>query len=145
MAGEPFDLLVAAPGQIDGLIKEGKIISETRTDLTRSGIGVEVVDGEVGKLWILAQFGGVHPEASQPRPGQLPGQMRPVARHKVEKNAMLRQQLAVDAPRGVDGEVVDVDDKARIVTTPAYMLARRIGEAAQGIDKLCDAVVRMAR
>jgi len=44
-AGEPFDFLVATPGQIDGLIKEGKIIPETRTNLTRSGIGVEVRAG----------------------------------------------------------------------------------------------------
>jgi molybdate transport system substrate-binding protein len=44
-AGEPFDLLVASPAQIDGLIGEGKIIRETRTDLARSGIGVAVRAG----------------------------------------------------------------------------------------------------
>ena len=44
-AGEPFDVLVAAPGQIDGLIREGKVIPETRTNLTRSGIGVQVRAG----------------------------------------------------------------------------------------------------
>ena len=44
-AGEPFDLLVAAPLQIDELIRAGKIISETRTDLARSGIGVAVRTG----------------------------------------------------------------------------------------------------
>ena len=44
-AGEPFDFLVAAPGHIDGLIKDGKIIAETRTNLTRSGIGVQVRAG----------------------------------------------------------------------------------------------------
>ena len=44
-AGESFDFLVAAPGQIDGLVKAGKITAETRTDLTRSGIGVEVRAG----------------------------------------------------------------------------------------------------
>ena len=44
-AGEPFDFLVAAPGQIDALIREGKIIPETRTNLTRSGIGVQVRTG----------------------------------------------------------------------------------------------------
>ena len=44
-AGESFDFLVAAPGQIDELIKEGKIIPETRATLTRSGIGVEVRAG----------------------------------------------------------------------------------------------------
>ena len=43
--GEPFDFLVAAPGQMDALIREGKIIPETRTDLTRSGIGVQVRAG----------------------------------------------------------------------------------------------------
>jgi molybdate transport system substrate-binding protein len=41
-AGEPFDLLVAAPDHIDRLIAEGKVMAETRTDLTRSGIGVQV-------------------------------------------------------------------------------------------------------
>jgi molybdate transport system substrate-binding protein len=43
--GETFDLLVASPDQIDLLIKEGKIIAETRTNLARSGIGVEVRAG----------------------------------------------------------------------------------------------------
>ena len=44
-ANEPFDLLVAAPTQIDELIRVGKIIPETRTDLARSGIGVAVRAG----------------------------------------------------------------------------------------------------
>jgi molybdate transport system substrate-binding protein len=43
--GEPFDLLVAAPAQIDELIRAGRIIPETRTDLARSGIGVAVRAG----------------------------------------------------------------------------------------------------
>jgi molybdate transport system substrate-binding protein len=41
-AGESFDVLVAAPAHIDELIEQGKIIADTRTDLARSGIGVEV-------------------------------------------------------------------------------------------------------
>jgi molybdate transport system substrate-binding protein len=44
-AGEPFDLLVAAPAQIDELIRAGMIIPETRADLARSGIGVVVRAG----------------------------------------------------------------------------------------------------
>jgi molybdate transport system substrate-binding protein len=44
-AGEPFDVLVASPEQIDALIKEGKIIAETRTGLARSGVGVAVRAG----------------------------------------------------------------------------------------------------
>src|SRR5438045_2249313 len=43
--GEAFDFLVASPAQMDALIKEGKIIRESRTDLVRSGVGVEVRAG----------------------------------------------------------------------------------------------------
>lgn len=42
----------------------------------------------------------------------------------------------------VDDVVIDHDHK--IVSTPAYMLATSISEAAAGIDKLCAAVVEMA-
>ena len=49
-AGEPFDVLVAAPGQVDGLIKDGKIVAETRTNLVRSGIGVQVRAGATSEL-----------------------------------------------------------------------------------------------
>lgn len=44
-SGEPFDVLVAAPDQIDALVKDGFIIPETRSDLARSGIGVAVRRG----------------------------------------------------------------------------------------------------
>jgi molybdate transport system substrate-binding protein len=44
-AGEAFDVLVAAPGQIDELIAEGTIIGATRTDIASSGIGVAVRRG----------------------------------------------------------------------------------------------------
>ena len=44
-AGESFDLLVAAPGQIDELIAEGVIARETRIDIAHSGIGVAVRTG----------------------------------------------------------------------------------------------------
>lgn len=44
-AGEAFDLAVAAPAQIDGLVKDGKLLADTRTNVSRSGIGVEVRKG----------------------------------------------------------------------------------------------------
>ncbi|MGP0089720.1 MAG: molybdate ABC transporter substrate-binding protein [Xanthobacteraceae bacterium] len=44
-AGEPFDVFTGTPPQIAGLIKEGKVIADTRTNLVRSGIGVEVRAG----------------------------------------------------------------------------------------------------
>jgi len=43
--GESFDVLVAAPDQIDALANDGLIIPETRTALARSGIGVAVRTG----------------------------------------------------------------------------------------------------
>ena len=44
-AGEPFDVLVAAPPHIDELIRAKRIVARTRTDLARSGIGVAVRAG----------------------------------------------------------------------------------------------------
>jgi molybdate transport system substrate-binding protein len=44
-AGEPCDLLLVIDNQLDGLIKRGKILAESRTVLARSGIGVEVRAG----------------------------------------------------------------------------------------------------
>lgn len=43
----------------------------------------------------------------------------------------------------VDDVVIDAEQK--IVTTPAYMLATRIGEAAQGINKLVHEVLKLAQ
>jgi molybdate transport system substrate-binding protein len=44
-SGEPFDVVVTASPIVDGLIKNGKVIADTRADLGRSGIGVEVRAG----------------------------------------------------------------------------------------------------
>jgi len=44
-AGETVDIVVALPELIDSLIKDGRIIGETRTNLVRSGLGVEVQAG----------------------------------------------------------------------------------------------------
>ncbi len=44
-SGEPFDVVVTASPIVDGLIKDGMVIANTRADLARSGIGVEVRAG----------------------------------------------------------------------------------------------------
>jgi len=44
-AGEPFDIVVSPPPTIDALIKDRHVIADTRTDLVRSGVGVEVRAG----------------------------------------------------------------------------------------------------
>ena len=43
--GEPFDLAVLVDFQIDDLIKSGKLVADSRTDIMSSGIGVAVKRG----------------------------------------------------------------------------------------------------
>jgi molybdate transport system substrate-binding protein len=43
--GEPFDLTILAPPQIDALIKQNKIVADSRVVLARSGMGVMVRAG----------------------------------------------------------------------------------------------------
>jgi molybdate transport system substrate-binding protein len=44
-SGEPFDLAVLVDFQADDLIKAGKLVAETRTDVMKAGIGVAVKRG----------------------------------------------------------------------------------------------------
>jgi molybdate transport system substrate-binding protein len=44
-AGEQFDILISAPPAIDALIKNGKLIANTRANIMRTGMGVEVRKG----------------------------------------------------------------------------------------------------
>jgi molybdate transport system substrate-binding protein len=44
-AGEPFDLLITGTGPLEDLIREGRIVADTRQDIARSGIGVAVRAG----------------------------------------------------------------------------------------------------
>jgi len=44
-AGEPFDILISGSASVDEWIKSGKLVADTRTDIARSGIGVEVRTG----------------------------------------------------------------------------------------------------
>jgi molybdate transport system substrate-binding protein len=44
-AGETYDLVIMAGTSLDELIKQGKIVAGSRTDLARSGIGVAVRSG----------------------------------------------------------------------------------------------------
>jgi enhancing lycopene biosynthesis protein 2 len=55
----------------------------------------------------------------------------------------IEQMGACHKACGVEGTVVDA--KHKLVTTPAYMLANSISEAAAGIEKLVGEVVAMAR
>ena len=43
--GESFDLLISGSSPVDEWIREGRLIANTRTEISRSGIGVEVRSG----------------------------------------------------------------------------------------------------
>ena len=44
-AGEPFDVLISGSAPVDEWIRDGRLVAEARTDIARSGIGVEVKAG----------------------------------------------------------------------------------------------------
>ena len=44
-AGEPFDVLISGSSPVDEWIQTGRILAKTRTEIARSGIGVEVKAG----------------------------------------------------------------------------------------------------
>lgn len=44
-AGEPFDVVVSPARTIDGLIKDNKVVADSRTNLARTGVGVGVRAG----------------------------------------------------------------------------------------------------
>ena len=44
-AGEPFDLFISGVAPVDEWIRAGRVIAATRTEIARSGIGVEVKAG----------------------------------------------------------------------------------------------------
>ncbi len=44
-SGEEYDVAISQPAQIDRLLKDGKIIANTRTDIARSGMGLGVRKG----------------------------------------------------------------------------------------------------
>jgi molybdate transport system substrate-binding protein len=44
-AGDPLDIMISGSSPVDRWIEEGKLVAATRTDIARSGIGVEVRAG----------------------------------------------------------------------------------------------------
>jgi molybdate transport system substrate-binding protein len=44
-AGEPFDVVMVFPNIIEDLIREGKVVSGTRSDIARAGLGLAVKKG----------------------------------------------------------------------------------------------------
>ncbi|GGJ96343.1 isoprenoid biosynthesis glyoxalase ElbB [Pseudomonas matsuisoli] len=62
--------------------------------------------------------------------------------HDADTAAAIEKMGGVHKPCDVDGIVEDTNRK--LVTTPAYMLAKSISEAASGITKLVDRVLELA-
>ena len=47
--------------------------------------------------------------------------------------------------RNCSSEEIAIDNENKIVTTPAYMNAESISEAAKGIEKLVDQIMSMVK
>jgi molybdate transport system substrate-binding protein len=43
--GAAFDLIILSPGAVDGLVKKGRVVEGSRTNLARVGVGVVVKEG----------------------------------------------------------------------------------------------------
>jgi Bacterial extracellular solute-binding protein len=67
-AGEHFDLLISGPVPVDEWIRDGRLVATTRTDIARSGIGVEVSPDTIGPSAARAADGprkGFNPPCSR--------------------------------------------------------------------------------
>jgi len=86
--GEAFDIAIISPGMLDDLIKQGKIVSTTRGDIARVGIGVAVRTG-----------------APKPDVGSI----------ELFKRAMLSAKSIVYSPQGTSGlHMIKVFDRLGI-------------------------------
>ncbi|QDX31612.1 isoprenoid biosynthesis glyoxalase ElbB [Dickeya poaceiphila] len=144
--GKIQSLSSADPLQLDALIVPGGFgAAKNLSDFAIRGVDCEV-DNE---LKILTQE--IH-KKNKPigliciAPAMLPKMLDTAVQLTIGNDTETAQ--AIEAMGGVhiacpvDGIVVDVANK--VVTTPAYMLANSIGEAASGIEKLVARVLELA-
>lgn len=145
--GNIRDLATVDPSELDALILPGGFgAAKNLCDFALKGADCQV-HPEVARV-----VQGVH---QQGKPvgaiciapalvAKLLGQEHPRVTIGTDKDtaAALEKMGACHEACGVEGVVVD--EKAKIVTTPAYMLARSIAEAATGIEKLVREVLRLA-
>ncbi|MDY6891167.1 MAG: isoprenoid biosynthesis glyoxalase ElbB [Pseudomonadota bacterium] len=144
--GEIEDLATADPAEFDALIIPGGFgAAKNLSDFAIKGADCTVIPQ-------LVQFARAIHAAGKPvgliciAPTLTPKLLGPGIRCTVgndsEVAGAIERMGGVHASCSVDQIVVDPDK--RVVSTPAYMLARSISEAASGINRLVDEVVKMA-
>ena len=79
-AGEPYDIIAVRLSILDRLFKEGKLIAKTRTELVRSGTGVEVRTGSLPwttgtspRHRVAPFYAAIWPHFAPPLTSSLPG------------------------------------------------------------------------
>ncbi len=139
-------LAEARAAELDALIVPGGFgAAKNLSDFAATGIACQV-DGELRRLTReLHEQGkplGFMCIAPAMLPKILPMPVRLTIGTDIDLAEMLEEMGAEHIPCPVEDIVVDEDHK--VVTTPAYMLATRIDEAAAGIEKLVARVLDLS-
>lgn len=141
--GEIIDLADASPADYDGLIFPGGFgAAKNLSDFAVAGTDMEVND-------VVADFAqAMHQQnkviglvciAPALAPKMIGDGVKCTIGNDADTSAAINAMGGDHQECAVDNCVIDEENK--LVTTPAYMLAGRISEAAAGIDKLVDAVI----
>lgn len=145
--GKVRDVAQVEAGELDGLILPGGFgAAKNLCDFATAGSDCQV-DADVARLVREVHAQGKPVGAVCIAPALLAkvlGQETPQL--TIGKDAGTAAALEKMGARHVECPVTEmvVDRKLRLVTSPAYMLAHRITEAAEGIDKAVGALLEMA-
>lgn len=144
--GEITPLSEATAEQLDALIVPGGFgAAKNLSDFASGGVGCRV-DGDLRRLTREMHAQGKPLGFMCIAPAMLPKildmPVRLTIGTDIDLAEMLEEMGAEHIPCPVEDIVVDEDN--RVVTTPAYMLATRIDEAAGGIEKLVTRVLDLS-
>lgn len=141
--GEVRPLVQAQAAELDALIVPGGFgAAKNLSNFANEGAACEV-DGDLSALALAMHQAGKPLGFICIAPAMLPKifaiPLRITIGTDIDTAEILEEMGAEHVPCPVDDIVVDEENK--VVTTPAYMLAQNIAEAAAGIEKLVSRVL----
>ncbi|WP_312947779.1 isoprenoid biosynthesis glyoxalase ElbB [Superficieibacter sp.] len=144
--GEIQPLAMAQAAELDALIVPGGFgAAKNLSTFARQGVECEV-DSDLKALALAMHERGKPLGFICIAPAMLPKifnfPLRMTIGTDIDTAELLEEMGAEHVPCPVDDIVIDEDHK--VVTTPAYMLAQNIAEAAAGIEKLVTRVLVLA-
>ncbi len=144
--GEIQPLAMAQAAELDALIVPGGFgAAKNLSTFARQGVECEV-DSDLKALALAMHEQGKPLGFICIAPAMLPKifnfPLRMTIGTDIDTAELLEEMGAEHVPCPVDDIVIDEDHK--VVTTPAYMLAQNIAEAAAGIEKLVTRVLVLA-